>query len=335
MATTTLFHGRIYEETSFVSVDELFDTMRLSRVDLWGDAIPNNWVFRGQSAAAWGLVPGAWRADVLARYATQIDRIKDYVRSKMPDLRKKEDYNKTAGIADGVIVEYVSTRIFEEIILDEFEELLSDGGFAEALILHRSGWRNMLESGVIGALDAYKYNVNAVAIAQHSGIPTRLLDWTLDPLKALVFSLRDDESEQEIGIWAIDYSLIDNLGPATERISDGLPVIKFLKGRRFGNEFLNAQDGCFTYLDYFRPQYAAGSSFPELQDVLIGEAIRLGLTRTVIKKFTLHVSAADKLSIRRRLYRERKTLFHLMPSFERCADEAKSVIRLGVRDRIA
>jgi hypothetical protein len=44
-----------------------------------------------------------------------------------------------------------------------------------------------------------------LAIAQHYGLPTRLLDWSFSPLVAAYFATRNGDTEHDGAIWAVDY----------------------------------------------------------------------------------------------------------------------------------
>jgi hypothetical protein len=61
----------------------------------------------------------------------------------------------------------------------------------------------------VSAAPAENEKVEWLALMQHYGAPTRLLDWTTSPYVALYFALEDRKSNENCAVWAIDTDWVD------------------------------------------------------------------------------------------------------------------------------
>lgn len=80
-----------------------------------------------------------------------------------------------------------------------------------------------------------------LALAQHHGLPTRLLDWTQNPLAAMFFAVDKHSKSERSAVWAYRYNLVatKNLDPFTiKKIHVFHPAHVTVR--------ITAQQGCFT-----------------------------------------------------------------------------------------
>ncbi|MGV7105801.1 FRG domain-containing protein [Flavobacterium sp. U410] len=96
-----------------------------------------------------------------------------------------------------------------------------------------------------------KEQLSELALAQHYGVKTRLLDFTENPLIAIFFASEscfpfeklNKENTKRIGIWVIPKLLIEAI--------KHIRYIEYIDVKKFQNEYIRAQKGVF--INYFPP----------------------------------------------------------------------------------
>lgn len=188
-------------------------------------------IFRGQGDAHWSLTPSVLREDINSKYKheggtyTQVDQIVMFEYFLLLDFLHYSDEMGFAIPNDSA----------------DFRRYMDFSEFTNRYGMDGTGWPS-------------KEYFSFIALAQHHGIPTRLLDWTKNPFVAAYFSasqaLNLREPPETLAVWLIDSE--------TLKQTDGKLEYVTLPGSTSNN--LAAQKGVFLI---HRQQHGMGrnSSF--------------------------------------------------------------------------
>lgn len=184
-------------------------------VTSWSEAkeafgtLPIDWAFRGQRCANWSLQTSIER--VVTEWADLDLATNDVVDNALDDFEQPDEQLKAVLAA---LPEEMRQAL--DVALDvALDQAGSRVKLAEMFATQRftGSAHHYLTENLIPAS-----KLEWLALMQHHGAPTRLLDWTMTPYVAAYFALED--ANESCAVWAIDYQWCQAKGLDSLRAKD-------------------------------------------------------------------------------------------------------------------
>ena len=243
------------------TLDEFWDCV--SPIGEMFNAPGSSFIYRGQSNSAWELIPKVFRKEVLAKYKTGMMSL---------------------------LNDHPGQFFFEWVLLSSFIHYCDSKGLSipnDSMEFRTYFHQNNITN--LHAINNQSWPQDSViplmALAQHHGIPTRLLDWSNNPYVACYFAAasaigEDFKNDDNIALFAVNLNAINCIG--------GLKHVR-VPGSTSSN--LSSQGGSFILVDNHGSR---GELFTS--DVSLESKLQDG--RSILKKIMLPKALAGDLLFR-------------------------------------
>lgn len=205
------------------SVPDFLDYL-LSSAKHWKSAKRGDLAYRGQASSCWSLIPSAFRTDQKIGYGDKAPNggstcVASQVQAEFCAVRSFIKASDDVGLR--------TTETSNKLLLQNTPRLFFDN----------SEWKDKWPQ------DEF---LETLALAQHHGVPTRLLDFTEDPMIATYFAASSAWELQKLpkylAVWVIDLRFVQAIDKKPRRYPERIGEVRV---PRVNNSYLHAQSGFF------------------------------------------------------------------------------------------
>jgi hypothetical protein len=256
----------------------------------------SRYIYRGQSDSKWTLVPSAFRgSSQFEAHTPQVpsESFNNYLamqtHAEAYSVFKFLENSDRVGLKTPL--DYSKKSVHNELL----EKAFNDPSYEHCDFFPNE---SMLE---------------LFAMAQHHGVPTRLLDWSESAFVAAFFAaipyLGNEElitSDTQLSIYSL----------STDLVAKCENELTLVKASQYTNHFLHKQQGLFLLMNQANRFYHRNGRWPSVQDIVQQHNSNIVFVKTPKPFLKMSLPSSEALNLLRSLYRLGITRLTLMPTYE-------------------